>query len=716
MNFHPGFLASIVVILLTARLLGEAAQRLGQPAVIGQLAAGILLGPSVFGLLWPEAQHSVFPPDPSQKAVLQGFAEFGILLLLTLTGMEVDLRLLRRIGRPAFSVSLSGILVPFVCGVALGFAAPESLLPNPGRRLATALFLGVALSISSIKIVAAVVREMNFARRDLGQIIVASAIIDDSLAWIIIAVILGIVGAGRVDVWSLAGTVGGVAIFLVASLTVGRRLVANAIRIVNDAFTGEFMVLTLILVIMGVMALATQALGLQTVLGAFVAGVLVGESPILTQQIAEQLRGMVSSFFAPIFFALAGLNADLTILKSPQVLALTAALVVVASFGKFLGAFVGGAIGRLSRAESLALAIGMNARGSTEVIVASIGLSVGALSSSLYSMIVTMAVLTTCAMPPTLRWALARTPPRPGEQERLDREAFEARGFVANMQRFLIAASDHPNGRFASRLAGLLAGSRGQPATVVHVESQASARRSEQPQRLNMAADVKEGVDRAREARPDEAAETPDVAVKARPERATLADVLSDEAPKGYDCLFIGLDPAQMPLGGFNPEIAELARAFDGPVAVAIARGAHKSDPVGAPLKILVPVTGAEIARHAAEVAIELGRAGGAELTILFVSSGSARADFRRRSLAKRHEQAALRELAEIAKRRDQPVRLRSRSAKDWREAILAEAEKELATLIVLGASVRPSEALLFGETANHLLEESRVSLLFVAS
>ena len=168
------------------------------------------------------------------------------------------------------------------------------------------------------------------------------------------------------------------------------------------------------------------------------------------------------------------------VLKSPTVLGLTSALVVVASLGKFAGGFVGGAIGRLSCAESLAVAIGMNARGSTEVIVASIGLSVGALSSNLYSMIVTMAVLTTCAM-----------------------------------ERFLIAASDHPNGRFASRLAGLLAGSRGQPVTVLHVESRESNDRPREDQGLKMASDVRRGANHAREARPDEAAETPDVAVKA---------------------------------------------------------------------------------------------------------------------------------------------------------------------------------------------------------
>jgi Kef-type K+ transport system membrane component KefB len=209
MNFELGFLASIVVVLLAARLLGEAAQRLGQPVVIGQLVAGILLGPSFLGLLWPDAEHALFSADPVQKATLQGFGTFGILLLLVLTGMEVDVRRLRKIGPPALSVSLAGIAVPFAFGSALGFAAPLTLIPNAGQRLPTALFLGVALSISSIKVVATVVRDMNFARRDLGQIIVASSIIEDSLCWILIAIILGIVRAGGVGIGRLAETIAG---------------------------------------------------------------------------------------------------------------------------------------------------------------------------------------------------------------------------------------------------------------------------------------------------------------------------------------------------------------------------------------------------------------------------------------------------------------------------------------------------------------------------
>ena len=189
-------------------------------------------------------------------------------------------------------------------------------------------------------------------RRDLGQIIVASAIIDNSIGWIIIAVVFGIARGGSIQIGQVVQSVAGVAAFLVLSLTVGRPVVAFAIRFVNDNFVSELPVITLILIIMGAMALITDALGVQSVLGAFVAGLLVGKSPILTKHINIQLRGMVTSFFAPIFFALAGLTSDLTVLKSPALAALTFGLVLIASLGKFAGAFLGGAIGRLSRRKS----------------------------------------------------------------------------------------------------------------------------------------------------------------------------------------------------------------------------------------------------------------------------------------------------------------------------------------------------------------------------
>jgi len=335
------FLTQVILLLTVGRLLGELMERIGQPPVMGQLLAGLLLGHSVLGALLPDIHGVIFPDDASQKRMLQALSEFGILLLLLLTGMEIDLRLVRSVGRAALAVSASGVLVPFACGFALGQFVPAALLLHPDQRLVTSLFLGTALSISSIKIVAAIVREMGFSRRNLGQIIVASAICEDSIGWIIIAITFSLAEAGAVDVMSVGKAVLGTLLFLVLSFTVGRRLVFLAIRWANDNFQSEFPVITTILVIMGISALITHFLGVHTVLGAFVAGVLVGESPILSRHIDDQLRGLIVAFFMPVFFGISGLSADLTVLRHADLAVLTAIVIAIASFGKFTGAFIG---------------------------------------------------------------------------------------------------------------------------------------------------------------------------------------------------------------------------------------------------------------------------------------------------------------------------------------------------------------------------------------
>src|SRR6516164_8568047 len=233
-----------------ALFMGEFAQRIGQPSVMGQLIGGLLLGPSFFGLLWPSAQHAIFPfGDPAQKSMLDAVSELGVLMLLLLTGMETDLQMVRRVGRGAVTVALAGVAIPFACGFALGEMLPAEFLPKPEARLVTAIFLGIALSISSVKIVAMVVREMNFMRRDLGQIIVASAILEDTIGWIIIAVAFGLAAAGSIDLWSVGRAVLGTGLFMLASFTVGRRIVFHLIRWANDNFRSEFSVITTILII-----------------------------------------------------------------------------------------------------------------------------------------------------------------------------------------------------------------------------------------------------------------------------------------------------------------------------------------------------------------------------------------------------------------------------------------------------------------------------------
>ena len=451
----------------------------------------------------------------------------------------------------------------------------------------TALFLGTALSISSIKIVAMVIREMNFMRRDLGQVIVASAIIDDSIGWIVIAVIFSLATQGTVDAASLAKSIGGTLLFLVGSLTIGRPIVRSLIRRSNDNLVSELPVLTVILAIMGTLALMTHLIGVHTVLGAFVAGVLIGESPILTRQIEAQLRGLIVALFMPVFFALAGLNTDLSVLKDPKLLLITFGLIVIASIGKFGGAFIGGELGGLTRRESLALGIAMNARGSTEVIIASIGLSIGALNPNLYTMIVTMAVVTTMAMPPTLRWALGRLPIKEAEKRRLEHEEFEAKGFVANIERLLLTVDDSASGRLATRLAGLIAGPRGLPMTTLRVENRAP---------VELQAVTANGDLSPTRAGPSRAVEPP-------PDQA-----VASEARKGYGLLMAGLHPARAEAGGFHAKIIEVAHSFEGAIAVVVARGALKENPSRARLSILVPVNGTDISRRAAEFAFALAR------------------------------------------------------------------------------------------------------------
>jgi Kef-type K+ transport system membrane component KefB/nucleotide-binding universal stress UspA family protein len=712
------FLAQVVLLLLTGRLLGEAMQRIGQPAVIGQLVAGILLGPSVFGLIWPEAQHAIFPASGAQKSMIDGVSQLGILMLLLLTGMQIDLRLVRKVGAAAASVSLAGISLPFLCGFALGEFLPDSMLPKPDQRLITSLFLGTALSISSIKIVAMVVREMNFMRRNVGQVIVASAIIDDSIGWIIIAITFGLAEHGTVDMATLARSVLGTALFLSLSLTVGRRVVFGLIRWSNDNFVSEVPVITMILVIMGVMALTTHLIGVHTVLGAFVAGILVGESPILTRHIDEQLRGLITALFAPVFFGLAGLGTDLSVLKDPSLVWLMLGLIVIASVGKFGGAFIGGRLGGLTFRESLALGCGMNARGQTEIIIATIGLSLGMLSHSLFTLIVAMAVVTTTAMPPTLRWALSRLPLGEEERRRLEREEFEAKGFVSNMERLLIAVDESANGKFASRLAGLIAAAKGLPTTVVHAQP-ADGSAAKQSGHVSGEHAIQVAAQAARVMETEQESGAPaKVSVITHTGDAPAEETVASEARKGYDLLIIGIENVARK-AEFHEDVNRIAAEFEGPLAIVAARGAHLERPLQSALNILVPVTGTEASRRAAEIAVAIAQAAGAPVTALYVSTGRSKRAARslRNALrSRRQHEAILRDVVEMADRYNVDIRTDVKVDIAADDAILRQANANRSTVIVMGVNRRPGDTLFFGNVTAAILEKSRRSILLVSS
>jgi Kef-type K+ transport system membrane component KefB/nucleotide-binding universal stress UspA family protein len=752
--------AEILLLLVVGRVLGEGMQRIGQPALMGTLLAGILLGPSLFGWVWPQAQHFIFPRDEAQKGMIDGLSQAGILMLLLLTGMETDLKLVRKSGGAAVAIALCGIAFPFACGFLLGEFGPAALFGGGnGNHLVTSLFLGTALSISSVKIVAMVVREMNFMRRNLGQLIVATAIMEDTVGWVIIAITFGIAGAGGArhgfDAIDLARTVGGVALFLLFCFTLGRWLVFSAIRWVNDNFRSDFPVITMILVIMACFAEMTQLLGVRTVLGAFMAGVLIGESPILTGHIQGQLRGMITAFFMPIFFGMSGLAADLTILKDGRIAALTAGLVAIASIGKFSGAFAGAVLGRLNWREGVALGCAMNARGSTEVIVASIGLSMGALSQNLYTMIVTMAVVTTMAMPPMLRAALSGLPMSKAEETRIAREAIDQRGFLPRLERLLLAADESAVGRMAARLAGLLAGARGMPVTILKLDADLRRAGDDAPETEKANEAEKGEVETPRHAEQSESKDSAQkemtgaqsrtqtgdelksdplaIAIKAGartsaarmsadeaepdPEKVHLtarvpvdaaADVLKDEARKGYDLMFIGLEDSVKEDGGFSPRITQLSAGFEGPLMV-LANSGTGSSQLTARSRILVPVNGTPQSRRAAEIALALARGTGAQVHALFVSQTDGHSRTRVR------EERVLKDMAELGERYDVRVTTRISPRAAAAEAILKEAKRNSA-MIVMGVSARPGEELFFGTTATVVLKGWEKPILMLAS
>jgi nucleotide-binding universal stress UspA family protein len=471
---------------------------------------------------------------------------------------------------------------------------------------------------------------------------------------------------------------------------------------------------------------------------------------------------------------MAGLTADLTILGDADIALLTAGLIVIASIGKFGGAFLGAELGGLTRREGFALACGMNARGSTEVIIATVGLSMGALNQNLFTMIVAMAVITTTAMPPTLRWALSRIPMRKEEKQRLDREAREAKGFVPNLERLLLAVDDSSNGKFASRLAGMLAGTHGMPITLLHINEEANkaakeeiaddkkkrrgkvvaaSKKSDSKKATKISAAADPDSEKTEEIAEQETkavtVEDPPVQVARKAEEAVeavkhaaeeiqsqqkeheksgaplavttivhelpSAAAVAAEARKGYDLLLIGLDKTSTDKGEFHADVTEIAQGFDGPLVVTTTRGALDRTPNEKP-SILVPVNGTEQAKRGAEVAIVMARATNSPLTVLYVAPRDAGGKRARRSTPRAHQEAILKEVVELASSYNLQVQTAMLADSAANDAILKETERRKHNLIVLGVGRRPGEGLFFGDTAAGLLADAKCSLLFVAT
>lgn len=427
------YLLQVGALLLLALLLGQLAERLRMPALVGELAAGVVLGPSLFGALAPHAANRLFPRDPGQFHLLDACGQIGLLLMVGLAAMHVDLGLIRRRAGTAAGVGAAGLLVPLGLGVATGYLVPAQFVPAHIDRLVFALFVGVALSVSAIPVIAKTLMDMNLLHRNVGQLTLIAGMIDDIAGWLLLSVVAAAATTGFRS-GSLARSVLGLAAILLLCAVAGRPLMRAAFRLAGRS-PGQGPTTALCVAVLILMAALTQSLGLEAAVGAFIAGLLINASGVAPARLSG-LRTMVTGVLAPIYFATAGLRMDLTRLGRPSILAVAVTMLAVAVVGKFVGAFCGARLSRVGRWEALAIGAGLNARGVVEVTVATVGLQADVLTTDTYTIIILIAIATSLMAPPVLRLSMARV--ENTSEESLREENFRAAPEVAPMESRLL--------------------------------------------------------------------------------------------------------------------------------------------------------------------------------------------------------------------------------------------------------------------------------------
>src|SRR5580698_4397505 len=397
------FLLSLAVLLSAARLLGELARRLGLPLVFGELASGILLGPTVLGRAAPTAQHFLFPGGTPQH-MLGGYTNVAVVLLLVVAGLEVNLGIVRKRGRGALLTSLMGIAMPLAGGVLLGVLLPDSDLVRPDHRTLFALFMGVALSISALPVIAKTLLDLGLFKTDVGLLVMAAAMIDDLVGWLAFSVLLGPMQGGAMDVLSMVRAVGLTVGFVVLALLVARPLLGRLVkRLQADHHSGPRRVLSLIVLLALFGASFTQWIGVHAVFGGFVVGVVIGDTPHLKERTRVIVHDFVTNIFAPVFFASLGLRADFV---ASFDLRLCALVFAVPSAAKIIGCTLGSRVGGMRWRPSAAVGFGLNARGAMEIILAMLALEAGLLREQVFVALVVMALATSLISGPTMKWML----------------------------------------------------------------------------------------------------------------------------------------------------------------------------------------------------------------------------------------------------------------------------------------------------------------------
>ena len=393
-------LIQIMVILLLARIIGIGFRKIHQPQVIGEMVAGIILGPSLLGWLAPNISAQLFPP--ASLGFLSALSQIGLLVFMFLVGLEVNLKQLRERSHTALVTSHASILIPFLLGCLLALYLYPKLSDGSVPFTHFALFIGTAMSITAFPVLARILAERNLLRTPLGGIAIACAAIDDVTAWSILAgvVMLARASTSNKPLWLM---VFGSAAYIVVMLYVVRkglrRLEASYQR---RGEVSKDMVAVILLIIFG-SSLMTEWLGIHALFGAFMVGVIMPKEHGLVAALTGKLEDITVVLLLPLFFAFTGLRTSIGLVSGWQMWFYCALIIAVAVAGKFGGASIAARSSGMSWREAGALGVLMNTRGLVELVVLNIGLDIGIISPALFAMMVIMALVTTFMTTPLLK-------------------------------------------------------------------------------------------------------------------------------------------------------------------------------------------------------------------------------------------------------------------------------------------------------------------------
>jgi Kef-type K+ transport system membrane component KefB len=403
-------IVQLLVIVLAAQVFGFVASLVRQPAVIGEIAAGVLLGPSLLGYVWPDAYGFLFPPE--SLGVLRLMSQIGVILFMFTVGLDLDPAHLRQRAPTAIAVSHFSIVIPFVLGVAMALWLFPSYAPPGVRFHAFGLFMGIALSITAFPVLARVIEERRLTKTPLGSTAIACAAVDDVTAWSLLAMVVTLVTAGGVGS-ALLVMVSALAVFFILMTRMVKPVLARVFQHTPADAPMTRGRLALVLAILLASALTTEVIGIHALFGAFLAGVVIPASPGVRQQLRDRIESLSSAFLLPIFFAFTGLRTEIGLLNDAASWAVCAAIIAVAIAGKLVGSMLASRWTGSSWHDAFAIGALMNTRGLMELVALNVGYDLGILSPSMFTMLVVMALVTTAMTGPLLDLA-ARFSVSPG--------------------------------------------------------------------------------------------------------------------------------------------------------------------------------------------------------------------------------------------------------------------------------------------------------------